>query len=109
MGSPPSYDRLITTIPLDQFVAMCVDAPDEVRAAAAKLTHNSVFVVGLGFRGKRDDSKCWMYFPEDNCPFYRVTNFHNYSPWNVPNGDVDNYFSLMCETSYSSFKPESKG
>lgn len=104
-GATASYEHLITTIPLDRFVAKCVDVPVEVRAAAATLAHNSVFVVGLGFRGNRNDSKCWMYFPEDNCPFYRVTNFHNYSPWNVPNGDVDNYFSLMCETSYSSFKP----
>lgn len=107
-GITASYDRLITTIPLDRFVAMCVDAPAEVRAVAASLMHNSVFVVGLGFRGNRHDSKCWMYFPEDNCPFYRVTNFHNYSLWNVPNGDIDNYFSLMCETSYSPFKPVSK-
>jgi protoporphyrinogen oxidase len=49
-----------------------------------------------------------MYFPEDNCPFYRVTNFHNYSPYNVPGGDVDNYYALMCETSYSPHKPVSK-
>lgn len=107
-GVTAFYDQLITTIPIDRFVALCVEAPDDVRAAAVSLMHNSVFVVGLGFRGKRDDSKCWMYFPEDNCPFYRVTNFHNYSPWNVPNGDIDHYFSLMCETSYSSFKPVSK-
>lgn len=46
-----------------------------------------------------------MYFPEDNCPFYRVTNFHNYSPWNVPNGDTSRFFSLMCETTSSPHKP----
>lgn len=100
-GAIHSYDKLISTIPIDQFVAKCVQVPDEVRTASQTLVHNSVFVVGLGFRGKREDPKCWMYFPEDNCPFYRVTNFHNYSPYNVPGGKVDQYFSLMCETSYS--------
>ena len=25
-------------------------------------------------------TKSWMYFPEDNCPFYRVTYLSNYSP-----------------------------
>ncbi len=25
-------------------------------------------------------TKCWMYFPEDNAPFYRATVFSNYSP-----------------------------
>ena len=49
-----------------------------------------------------------MYFPESNSPFYRVTNFFNYSPHNVPNGDVDTYFSLMCETTYSPHKPVDK-
>src|SRR5207247_755853 len=29
-------------------------------------------------------TKCWLYFPEDNCPFYRATVFSNYSPDNVP-------------------------
>ena len=107
-GVRHSYDQLISTIPIDQFVTKCTNASDEVRAAATQLVHNSAYVVGLGFRGKREDSKCWMYFPEDNCPFYRVTNFHNYSPFNVPDGDVDNYYALMCETSYSPHKSVSK-
>jgi hypothetical protein len=46
--------------------------------------------------------KCWIYFPEDNCPFYRATVFGNYSPANVP--DPDLYWSLMCEVSESPYK-----
>lgn len=107
-GISCSYDELISTIPLDQFVEKCINVPDVVRVAAQSLVHNSAFIVGLGFRGKRDDSKCWMYFPEENCPFYRVTNFHNYSPHNVPGGNVEQFFSLMCETSYSPHKPVAK-
>jgi len=26
----------------------------------------------------------WLYFPEDNAPFYRATIFSNYSPHNCP-------------------------
>lgn len=29
------------------------------------------------------NTKCWLYFPEDNCPFYRVTVFSNYAKDNV--------------------------
>lgn len=29
-------------------------------------------------------NKCWMYFPEDNCPFYRATVFSNYADANTP-------------------------
>lgn len=30
-------------------------------------------------------TKYWMAFPEENCRFYRVTVFSNYSPHNFPN------------------------
>lgn len=107
-GLKTNYDHLVSTIPIDKLIALCVDVPDEVRIAATKLVHNSAYVIGLGFKGRLEDSRCWMYFPEDNCPFYRVTNFSNYSPWNVPGGDVGNFYSLMCEVSYSPFKVENK-
>jgi len=44
-----------------------------------------------------------MYFPESNCPFYRVTVFSNYSPNNVP--DIATQWSLMAEVSESPHKP----
>jgi len=44
-----------------------------------------------------------MYFPEGDCPFYRVTVFSHYSPNNVP--DIRRYWSLMAEVSESSVKP----
>jgi protoporphyrinogen oxidase len=107
-GRKTTYDALITTIPLDLFIDKCIKVPDEVKGSAANLVHNSGLIVGLGFEGQRIDSKCWMYFPEDNSPFYRVTNFFNYSPYNVPDGDIKKYFSLMCETTYSSYKAVNK-
>jgi protoporphyrinogen oxidase len=108
-GRVESYDVLINTTPLDLFVGNCTSAPDQIQAAAGDLVHNSGLIVGLGFEDVRKDSKCWMYFPEQNSPFYRVTNFHNYSPHNVPDGDTNRFFSLMCETTYSPWKPEEKG
>ncbi len=107
-GRGDSYDVLVNTIPLDLFIGKCLDLPDAVLDAAKDLVHNSGLIVGLGFAGKRVDPKCWMYFPESNAPFYRVTNFFNYSPYNVPNGDTERYFSLMCETTYSPHKPVDK-
>ena len=107
-GRKERYEVLINTTPLDRFIGKCVLAPDAVRKAAADLVHNCGLIVGLGFNGMRNDSKCWMYFPESNCPFYRITNFHNYSPFNVPAGDTNQYFSLMCETTYSFHKPVEK-
>jgi protoporphyrinogen oxidase len=107
-GRTEHYDVLINTTPLDSFINKCVSVPDAVHDAAKELVHNGGLIVGLGFAGKRVDPKCWMYFPEANSPFYRVTNFYNYSPFNVPDGDIDSYFSLMCETTYSPHKPVDK-
>jgi protoporphyrinogen oxidase len=108
-GRTETYDVLINTTPLDALVTCCRDVPSAVESAAGELVHNSGLIVGLGLEEQRSDSKCWMYFPESNAPFYRVTNFHNYSPFNVPDGNVERYSSLMCETTYSSHKPEDKG
>jgi len=105
-GRIEGYDVLINTSPLDLLVSKCREIPDQIADVATDLVHNSGLIVGLGFEGRRYDSKCWMYFPESCAPFYRVTNFHNYSRFNVPYGDIDRYFSLMCETTYSSYKPE---
>jgi hypothetical protein len=55
-------------------------------------------VVGIGLDGVVPDKlrkQCWMYFPEDDCPFYRVTVFSNYSPYHVPKPGKQ--WSLMAE------------
>ncbi len=33
-------------------------------------------------------NKCWLYFPEPDCPFYRATVFSHYAPSNVPAGSA---------------------
>jgi len=48
-----------------------------------------------------------MYFPENDCPFYRVTHFSHYSPNNVP--DIARHWSLMAEVSESPAKPVDAG
>jgi hypothetical protein len=44
-----------------------------------------------------------MYFPESNCPYYRVTYLSNYSPEVVP--DASTHYSLLAEVSRSALKP----
>ena len=107
-GRKESYDILINTSPLDSFVKKLIPANEAIIDASKGLVHNGGLIVGLGFKRKESSSKCWMYFPQSDSPFYRVTNFFRYSPYNVPNGDVDRYFSLMCETTYSDYKKINK-
>ena len=103
-----TYDFLINTMPLDIFLKRTVDAPGHLKKETDLLKHTNGLIIGLGFGQKIDNNRCWMYFPEFNTPFYRVTNFSNYSFNNVPRGDTEYYYSLMCEVSYSPFKPVDK-
>ena len=43
----------------------------------------------VGLRGKIPHGrKCWLYYPEDNCPFYRCTCFSTYAKSNCPTADA---------------------
>jgi protoporphyrinogen oxidase len=107
-GGEEAYDVLINTMPLDLLINALTPEDSYIAKEAEKLVHVSGFIVGLGFARKNESTKCWMYFPESSSPFYRVTNFYRYSPFNVPHGDTEKYFSLMCETTYSEFRPINK-
>ena len=104
-GSTVSYERLLNTIPLDQFI-LASDLAPSYGAVLAKLEYSSTHVIGIGLHGTAPPelaTKCWMYFPEADCPFYRVTHFSHYAPANVP--DPARYWSLMAEVSESPYRP----
>jgi protoporphyrinogen oxidase len=103
-GTQESYDYLVSTMPLDLLVKSVVRPPDPVRAAADDLEHNGVYIVGIGYEMPLKDDKSWLYFPQDNAPFYRATNFAKYSPANVPDADTSRYCAYMTEISYSPYK-----
>lgn len=106
-GTKVKYEKMISSIPVDKLCKKISDSGyDEIKEESSKLKYSSTHVIGLGIEGqapKHLEDKCWMYFPEDDSPFYRVTVFSNYSPNNVP--DASKQFSLMAEVSESSQKP----
>jgi hypothetical protein len=103
-GEVVNYDRIISAMPLDRLCNDVINGemPRPVKKAAASLRHSGGYMVGVGLRQPCPSTKSWMYFPEDNCPFYRVTYLSNYSPQMTP--DKNTHYSLLCETSYSEFK-----
>jgi protoporphyrinogen oxidase len=95
------YDHLISTIPLRELIKLSGQVKLHPLAERG-LLYSSSNIIGLGLQGRPKPEltkKCWMYFPEDNCPFYRATVFSNYSPNNVP--DISRHWSLMVEVSES--------
>lgn len=99
-GTGDRFDALISTVPVDRLVTLLKPAANGLIEAASHLKHNNLLVLGIGLKKKLDTTKCWVYFPSPDIPFYRATFFSNYSPFNVPNGDVEHYSSLMCEVSF---------
>lgn len=98
------YRQLISTIPLNKLIGIGRGVVDE--RVAEKLVFSATNVVGIGLNGQPPEhlrTKCWMYFPEKNSPYYRVTVFSNYSPNNVPH--PGRQWSLMTETAESMAKP----
>jgi protoporphyrinogen oxidase len=99
-GSTVGYKHLLSTMPLDLLAKATGD--DELQRHAEGLVSSTTHVIGLGLSGKTPEvlkGMAWIYYPEDDVPFNRVTLFSNYSPANVP--DPDNQWSIMLEVSQS--------
>jgi protoporphyrinogen oxidase len=125
-GTVVKYEKLVSTMAVDALAEKIGDM--ELVKLTKGLFYSSTHVIGVGIRGERPErigDKCWLYFPEDNCPFYRATIFSNYSPHNQPEVSVKlstkqladgsspadsepkegPYWSIMLEVSESSMKP----
>jgi protoporphyrinogen oxidase len=125
-GTTIGYERLVSTMAIDALSEVMGD--EKLMTLSKGLFYSSTHVIGVGVRGSRPErigDKCWLYFPEDDCPFYRATIFSNYSPYNQPEKSVKlptlqlangsrrqsmqakegPYWSIMLEVSESSMKP----
>ena len=94
-GRSVGYDFLINTMPLKELVKKIIGCPEEVRAATQDLHHTEGMFVGIGVADSCTSTKCWMYFPESDSPFYRVTYLSNYSPKVTPPGEL---FFAACRS-----------
>jgi protoporphyrinogen oxidase len=104
-GEKVSYDILISTIPLKELLKEMEGKPGGIEKATEKFLWNGGYMVGIGIKKPCASKKNWMYFPQDDSPFYRVTYLSNYSPNMTPEGD---YFSFLAESSYSKYKAVSR-
>jgi protoporphyrinogen oxidase len=102
-GTVTRYDHLVTTMPLTELVKCFDDCPADVLDAATQLHHTEGLFVGIGVADPCPSTKCWMYFPGSDSPFYRVTYLSNYSPELTPG---PGHFSLLAEVSSSPYKRE---
>lgn len=100
-GHATGFQRLITTLPLPELVALCPEAPDEVRQAASRLRTNSICVVNLGIGRPGRNDWHWAHFPEKDISFFRISFPHNFARGAVPEG----MSSVSAEVAYNATNP----
>ena len=95
------YDVLLNTMPLNRLIAKLEHVPDRVRRATTDLTWTGSHIVGIGIDRPAGTDKNWIYFPQPDVPFYRVTYLSNYSPFMTAEPDQT---LLLAETSRSPYR-----
>ncbi|XP_078381629.1 uncharacterized protein LOC144664392 [Oculina patagonica] len=96
-----TFDTVISTAPLDIFVNMITGRDEslgKMKKLASQLVYSRTHVIGIGLAGQPPpmlSHKSWVYFPDADSPFYRLTVFSSYSDDHVP--EPRKQWSLMCE------------
>ena len=80
------YDRLVSTIAIQDLIAALPDVPPEIVARVSALRYNSLSVVMLGFRSAAPNPYTAIYVPDRNYPFHRLSMPQNFSDRAVPAG-----------------------
>lgn len=91
------YDRLITTMHINDFVGVYDGVPKEVKKAAGKLKWNSVHLVMLGLDRPKLNDIHWAYIPDSDILPNRISFPSNFSPKAAPQG----HSSVLAETTFS--------
>ncbi len=85
------YRYLISTAPLPDLLNMTSGIPLSLSAAALRLRWSSVLCLCLGARGFAGRPEHWIYFPDEEVPFYRAGFPANFSRRVGPAGGVSYY------------------
>lgn len=95
------FEMLISTLPLPLLISMLSDVPERITIHARKLRSNRVMTVNLGIARENISDAHWIYVPESQFEFHRLSFPMNFSDSLVPKGTS----SIMAEISASSTKP----
>jgi len=91
-----SAEKVLSSIPLPDLVDRLHDPPEEVVKATGALVYNSLVCVNIGVNTPGIIDKHWLYFPEDDLIFNRISFPMNFSEHTTP-GDAS---SLLVEVTH---------
>ncbi|NHJ39435.1 MAG: FAD-binding protein [Asgard group archaeon] len=74
-----NFDNIVSSIPLPDLIAAMGDAvPSEVKTAAQKLIYRDLILVGIMLNKPEALQDSWLYFPEDQFLFVRISEPSKY-------------------------------
>jgi len=79
-------EKIVSSLPLPELVEILHDSPEEVRKAAKSLVYNSLVCVNIGVKRPGIIDKHWLYFPEEEFIFNRMSFPMNFSEHTTPGG-----------------------
>lgn len=83
-GTVVKYNRLASTVPLQSIIRN--SDRDDLKPLADELVYTSVYTVNIVIKGKVPDTH-WMYFPDKELSFYRISYPKNYFKKATPNDE----------------------
>jgi protoporphyrinogen oxidase len=95
-------DQVLSSAPLPELVKMIKSAPEEVVKASERLVYNSLICLNIGVDREAISDKHWLYFPEKEYIFNRISFPMNLSPETTPRGRN----SIVVEVTYRGAKPD---
>ena len=95
-------DRVLSSVPLPELVKMIKTAPEDVVKASERLVYNSLACFNIGVDREAISDKHWLYFPEKEYVFNRISFPMNLSPETTPRGKS----SIVVEVTYRGAKPD---
>jgi protoporphyrinogen oxidase len=89
-------DKVMSSLPLPEIIDMMDDVPEEVQTATENLVYNSLVCLMVGVKRPNIIDKHWLYFPEPDLIFNRISFPMNFSPYTTPKGSS----SILVEVTY---------
>lgn len=93
-GSDVTFDRIVSSIPVPEFLGLVRNLPEPVADAASKLRCTSLRYLAYGVARQVLDDIQWLYVPEAKYPFYRIGSFSNAVPSLAPPGKSSLYVEV---------------
>ena len=90
------FDRIISTIHLQDLAEAMVDIPEEIRSAIRGLKYNSLISVMLGLDVPKLNDFSWIYMPETNIKANRISFPTNFSRYVAPPGKSSLLAEITC-------------